>query len=66
MSTAAHEVRATAADRAEWIAEAVHSVRMEGLDVTPAWEADAAQVIDGRIDADELVRRTRARYGLEG
>lgn len=65
MSTAAHRTDEAAADRARSIAAAVHSVRMEGLDVSAEWQADAAEVVAGRIDADELVRRTRARYGLE-
>lgn len=64
MSTAAesprHDARAVA-ERARWVEEAVRSLRMEGLDVTPEWEADAADVVSGAIAADEPVRRTRAR-----
>jgi hypothetical protein len=37
---------------------------MEGLSVSPAWRAEAQEFIEGRIDSDELVARTRARYGL--
>ncbi|MHB8184552.1 MAG: antitoxin VbhA family protein [Dermatophilaceae bacterium] len=67
MTTTTHTTSAAAAeaaDRARRVAEAVHSVRMEGLDVTPEWEADAAEAIAGRISADDLVSRTRARYGI--
>ncbi len=54
----------TQAER-EWrVAEAIHSGEMEGLDVTPAGRADAAEYVAGRIDSDELVARARARYGL--
>lgn len=52
------------AERARWVSEAVHSVGMEGLTVSDEWNADAAELEDGRIDAAELVRRTRSRFGL--
>lgn len=50
--------------RARQVEEAVHSVRMEGLDLTPAGAADAAEYVAGRITLDEYGRRTRARYGV--
>lgn len=50
--------------RAAHVAESAHSGAMEGFSVTPETRADAARYIDGAIDADELVARTRARYGL--
>jgi hypothetical protein len=50
------------AGRARRVDEVVHSARMEGLDVTPAWAADA---VAGRISTEEFGARTRARYGLE-
>ncbi|WP_392341525.1 hypothetical protein [Leifsonia sp.] len=37
---------------------------MEGLSSTAEFRADAAAFVEGEFDADELVRRTRARYGL--
>lgn len=51
-------------ERARRVAEAIHSGAMEGLSVTPVTRADAEHYIAGRIDSDELVARTRARYGL--
>lgn len=51
-------------ERARRVAEALHSVRMEGLSVTDATYADAELYVAGAIDADELVDRTRGRYGL--
>lgn len=52
------------AERARQVEEAVHSVRMEGLDLAPADATDAAEYIAGRISLDEYGRRTRARYGV--
>lgn len=51
-------------ERARQVEEAVHSVRMEGLDLAPADAADAAEYVAGRISLDEYGRRTRARYGV--
>ncbi|MBA2695783.1 MAG: antitoxin VbhA family protein [Ornithinimicrobium sp.] len=67
MSTHARTDSATstdAAERARQVAEAVHSVRMEGLDVTPEWEADADDYAAGRIDLGTFGERTRERFGL--
>lgn len=44
--------------------EAVHSGEMEGLHVDRETLDDADRYVTGEIDVDELVRRTRARYGL--
>lgn len=52
------------AERARQVEEAVHSVRMEGLDLAPADAADAAGYLAGTISLDEYGRRTRARYGV--
>ena len=54
----------TEAERARQVEEAVHSVRMEGLALSPAAAADAAEYVSGRITLDEYGRRTRARYGV--
>ncbi len=52
------------AERARQVEEAVHSVRMEGLDLAPEDAADAAEYVAGRITLDEYGSRTRARYGV--
>lgn len=46
------------------VADAAHSSGMEGLTASPEYRADATAFVAGEIDADELVARTRARYGL--
>lgn len=46
------------------VADAAHSSEMEGLVSSSEYRADAAAFVEGEFDADELVRRTRARYGL--
>ncbi|MBD8535686.1 hypothetical protein IFT89_11340 [Plantibacter sp. CFBP 13570] len=46
------------------VAAAAHSSAMEGLEATAEYRADAEAYVDGQFDVDELVRRTRARYGL--
>jgi hypothetical protein len=46
------------------VSEAAHSSAMAGLVSTWAFQVDAAAFVEGAIDADELVRRTRARYTL--
>ncbi len=51
-------------ERARRVEEAVHSLRMEGLDLAPEDAADAAEYVAGRISVDEYGRRTRARYGV--
>lgn len=53
-----------AAERSRRLLEAIHSVEMAGLRVTADTYADADDYVDGLIDSDELVARTRARYGL--
>lgn len=55
---------ANQAARFAHVAESAHSGEMEGFSVTPETRADADSYINGAIDADELVARTRARYGL--
>jgi hypothetical protein len=51
-------------ERARRVAEAKHSGEMEGLQVSPAGLADAADYVAGHIDSDELVARARSRYGI--
>ncbi|WP_181273134.1 antitoxin VbhA family protein [Brevibacterium oceani] len=50
--------------RAAHVAESAHSGEMDGLSVSAETQADADRYINGDIDADEVVARTRARYGL--
>lgn len=53
-----------ATSRAEQLAQVKHSIEMEGLSVDAQTLADGQQYAAGTITADELVERTRARYGL--
>jgi hypothetical protein len=46
------------------VEDAVHSGEMEGLSVSPAFDADAAEYARGAIDLDEFGRRVRARNGV--
>ncbi|MCL2464253.1 MAG: hypothetical protein FWF28_04195, partial [Micrococcales bacterium] len=51
-------------DRAWNVAQAAHSIEMEGLHVSTASMADAEEYVAGRIDIDEFGARVRARYGV--
>ena len=53
------------ASRAEQLAQVKHSIEMEGLEMTPGAKRDAEEYAHGRIGIDELIRRGRARYGLD-
>lgn len=44
--------------------DAIHNAELEGFTVSSQAESDVAEWIEGRFDAEELVARTRARYGL--
>lgn len=55
----------TAELRAQWVAEAEHSLFLEGLSMSSEHKATAERYIAGEISADELVRMTRLRYGLK-
>jgi len=50
--------------RAEAAVQVKHSLAMEDLEMTPQGEADMQEAVEGHITADELVERTRARYGI--
>lgn len=63
MTQAAHTMTTGEAERAVWVEEAVHSVRMEGLDVTRETAADVAEYVSGRISVADLVQRVRVRHG---
>jgi PleD family two-component response regulator len=46
------------------VQDAVHSGEMEGLTVSAAFEADAADYASGAIDIAEFGQRVRARNGV--
>lgn len=50
--------------RQDWVNEASHSVYLEGLMVSSEYNASSEEYVAGEISADELVRLTRARFGL--
>ena len=52
-------------DRARQVGSVVHSAAMEGLHVTTATQAELDRFTADGFEVEELVRRTRARYGLE-
>ena len=52
-------------DRVQQVASVVRSAAMEGLHVTAATRAELDRFAEGGLEVEELVRRTRARYGLE-
>lgn len=52
------------ARRVEQVRQAVHSIAMEGGQVTPETQADLAAYADGEIVGDEVLARIRSRYGL--
>ncbi|OOC52491.1 MULTISPECIES: antitoxin VbhA family protein [Nocardiopsis] len=54
----------TGAQRRERVEETIHSGEMEGFTVTAAFRRDADAYVAGAIDVDDLVERTRRRYGL--
>ncbi|WP_371441038.1 hypothetical protein [Corynebacterium sp. HMSC30G07] len=53
-----------ALSRQKLLEEAVVNNRLEGLTVSAPTRADGQRWVDGLISADELVKLTRARYGL--
>lgn len=53
-------------ERARWVENAVHSLRMEGLKLSSQSASDAQEYVAGRLTLDEYGRQTRARYGLLG
>ena len=52
----------------EWrkgaVARAVHSNRMEGLELDDAARQDVEDFVAGRLDLDEVRERVRRRHGL--
>ncbi|WP_354536488.1 MULTISPECIES: hypothetical protein [Kocuria] len=56
---------ALAGNRVQQVASVVHSAAIEGLHVTTATRTELDRFAEGGLEVDELVRRTRVRYGLE-
>ncbi|WP_341579588.1 hypothetical protein [Microbacterium schleiferi] len=50
--------------RASNVEAAIHSAKIEGLQITSATLTDADAYVAGTIDSSELVNRVRTRYGL--
>lgn len=47
------------------VRDGIHSAELEGGHVTSHYRKDALDYVNSVIDEDGLIRRTRARYGLE-
>ena len=63
MTTERSDRRAVDLDaRRRAVADVVHSAALAGGEIAPATRADMADYESGLIDADEVVRRTHARY----
>lgn len=52
--------------RAEDVARIAHSTEMEGGRIPDEARADLEEFVAGRIDEAEMIRRGRARFGLDG
>lgn len=51
-------------DRSQQIVSAVYCAAMESQQVTESTQADMERYADDRLEVEELLRHTRARYGL--
>ncbi|MHA2790116.1 antitoxin VbhA family protein [Corynebacterium sp. S7] len=47
-----------------WADQAKHSLSLEGLRASKEFNSDTDSYIAGEISADQLVEKTRARFGL--
>lgn len=54
-----------AEQRAEWVNEAAHSMKLEGLEVSDDFHAESKEYVAGKITSDDLVKKARARFGLD-
>lgn len=54
------------AQRATDVARIRHSTEMEGGRIPDETLADLTEFVAGDVDEAELIRRTRARFGLDG
>lgn len=50
--------------RSSWLEQANHSLYLEGLLTSKEYDGDAESYVAGTISADQLVEKTRARFGL--
>ncbi|MGX1738430.1 antitoxin VbhA family protein [Corynebacterium flavescens] len=50
--------------RAEWVSQAEHSLRLEGLLVSAEHHSNTESYVAGKISAEELIAITRSRFGL--
>lgn len=50
--------------RSSWLEQANHSLYLEGLLASKEYDGDAESYVAGTISADQLVEKTRARFGL--
>ncbi|WP_197085872.1 antitoxin VbhA family protein [Corynebacterium comes] len=50
--------------RSIWVDQANHSLYLEGLLTSNEYNGDANSYVAGKISADQLVEKTRARFGL--
>lgn len=53
-------------DRKRVITEAIHSGEMEGAYVSAEFREDADEYVAGEISIEELMRRTKRRWTVEG
>lgn len=51
--------------RSKWVNEAAHSMSLEGLEVSDEYRAESEEYVTGKVTSDELVRKARARFGLD-
>ncbi|MBV1780836.1 hypothetical protein KRR55_17110 [Paeniglutamicibacter sp. ABSL32-1] len=51
--------------RSAWVEAATHSMSLEGLEVSDEFRADSEDYVAGKVTSEELVRKARARFGLD-
>lgn len=51
--------------RSKWVNEAAHSMSLEGLEVSDDYRAESQEYVAGKVTSEELVRKARARFGLD-
>lgn len=59
----ATDVSLTREQRAESVADALHSNALEGLVCTPGTLVDLGEYVAGTIDVEEALARVKRRYG---
>lgn len=53
-----------AEQRYAWVKEAIHSMSLEGLEVSDEFRAESEKYVAGKVTSDELLGKVRARIGL--